>query len=260
MTANSLDQMSLVDLWRVIVGRKWIVFCGFLLGLIVGGAYILLAQPVFKASVSLRVGQIESGHGRAALENLAEVSERLVRLRLGEVVKVSMQRGEPSVLQITAEGDSPNAAIERLKTATDNIIEGHKAIFDAYAKPVLARLDALDKQIVFLRREFAEVGRLIDRLREKDGTQAALLLLQRVTITQSISELEAERLRLSQQIASPLGRPTEQLGGVISSDQPVRPRRGLVLAMAALLGIGAGVACVVMLNLSGKSRQRRNAV
>jgi len=65
--------------------------------------------------------------------------------------------------------------------------------------------------------------------------------MQRSPLTHSILQLDAERLRLLQQLAPPQTRQTELLGRIVAPTQPSQPRQSLVLALAAMLGLMGGV-------------------
>jgi LPS O-antigen subunit length determinant protein (WzzB/FepE family) len=71
------------------------------------------------------------------------------------------------------------------------------------------------------------------------------MVIQRTPLTQSLLELDAELLRLLQQLSPPQTRPTEMLGQIAAPSHPSQPREWLILAVAAMLGLMGGMAAFV---------------
>jgi len=62
-TMNESDEISLVDLWRVIARRKAIVLVSFLLSVLLAFVYLFFAEPVYKANAYLLPPQQQNIQG-----------------------------------------------------------------------------------------------------------------------------------------------------------------------------------------------------
>lgn len=55
------DEISLFDVWNVLVRRRWVVFAVFALALAASAAFALTRPPMYRVSQVIEVGQVETG-------------------------------------------------------------------------------------------------------------------------------------------------------------------------------------------------------
>ncbi|WP_168735308.1 Wzz/FepE/Etk N-terminal domain-containing protein [Pseudothauera rhizosphaerae] len=257
------DEVDLLELWRALVKRKWLVLSSFAFCVAVGGAYAFLQPSVYEASIRLRIGQIQGSSG--ALENAAELGAR-VMAEYGErvaegvkrdrpfVTKASVQKDAATTLQLTVEGDTPADAARLLQQVTGGIQDRHNTVFEENLKPMTDRLSNLDEQIAVLKQQYDETGALLEALKGRDNVQASLVMLELGPIANSISQLDAERFRLRQQITPPQSRATELLGDIVAPTEPSRPKRALAIVLAAILGLLGGMGLAFAAESVSKAR------
>lgn len=261
------DEISLLELWQTLVKRKGLIIACFLVCLAAGAAFAFLKAPVYEADVKLRIGQIKSDGGGPAvlLDNAEELSARLMA-RYGQdiangvkrprpfITKASIQKGVTTTLQLTSEGDTPEDAARILRDVVADVQKAHATMFEDNIKPINERLKRLDEQRQALQQQYADITGLFEQLKDRDSVQASLVMLERAPITDALSQQDAEKLRLSQQLTPPQTRPTELLGEITAPAKPSQPKKALVLALAAVLGLMGGVMLAFVAEFVAKAK------
>ncbi len=251
------DEISLLELWRILMKRKGLILAWFLGCLAAGAAFAFLKAPVYEADIKLRIGQVKGNADTppALLDAAEELSSRILA-QYGEdiaqgikrerpfISKAVVQRGGTTTLELTAEADSPADAAHLLEDVVDDIRKAHTKVYEDNLKPITERLKSLGEQRQALQQQYRDITALVDQLKERDTVQASLVMIERGPIATAINELDAERLRLSQQMTPPQTRPTKLIGEITAPAKPSKPKKALVLALAAVLGLTGGVMLV----------------
>ena len=257
------DEISLLDLWQTLVRRKGLIIACFLVCLAAGAVFAFLKAPVYEADIKLRIGQVRGSDG--LLESAEELSSRILA-QYGEdiaqgvkrerpfITKASVQKGVTTTLQLTAEGDTPEDAARLLQNVVSGISKTHTAIYEDNLKPIAERLTSLEEQRKALQQQYGDISTLVDQLKARDTVQASLVMIERGPITTAINALDAERLSLSQQMLPPQTRPTELIGEVTAPAKPSKPKKALVLALAAVLGLMGGVMLAFVAEFVAKAK------
>lgn len=81
------------------------------------------------------------------------------------------------------------------------------------------------------------------------------MVIARSLLSNSINQIDAERLDLSQQLAQPQTRPTELLGDMVVTAKPVK--KTLVIALAAMLGLLGGAMLTLFAEFLAKAKTSR---
>ena len=110
------DEISLIELWDILVKRKAVIALCFLLCVAGGAAFAYLQAPVYEASVKIRIGQVAVTQPGSSgqLENADELSSRLIALH-GQNVATGVNRPRPFLTKATARG---------VVTTTELVVEG----------------------------------------------------------------------------------------------------------------------------------------
>lgn len=255
-TAPPDDEISLLELWQVLCRRKLWVVVSFLVCVVAGAAYAFLKSPVYEANVKLRIGQAavgQTGPGQVGLFEAAEELSARLMARYGEDVaegvkrerpflkRATPQKGVTTTVDLVAEADTPEDAVTLLTRISDEVRKEHEGIFERNVKFLSQRLDNLDVQRAALQQQYADATALFDQLKQRDPVQAALIMQERGRLTTSIIELDAEKPAIAQRLSPPQTLPTALLGEINTPEKPAAPKKGLVLALAAVLGLMAGV-------------------
>ena len=262
------DEISLLELWQILAKRKGLILACFILCLAGGAAFAFLTSPVYETSVKLRIGQVQGSGG--LLENAEELSSRILA-QYGKdvaagitrerpfITTASVQKGVTTTVQLTAEGDTPEDAARLLDDVAKGVQKVHTAMFEDNLKPIAERLKSLDEQRTALQQQYADITALVEQLKERDSVQASLVMIERGPITTAINQQDAERLRLSQLLTPPQTRPTELVGEITAPAKPSKPKKALVLALAAVLGMMGGVMLAFVAEFIAKAKANATA-
>ncbi len=263
------DEISLIELWQILARRKAFILACFILCLAGGAAFAFLKAPVYEASVKLRIGQVKGDDAAppVMLENADELSSRIL-VQYGEdvaagikrerpfITTASVQKGVTTTVQLTAEGDTPEDAARLLEDVAKGVQKTHTTMFEDNLKPIAERLKSLNEQRTALQQQYADLTQLAEQLKERDNVQASLLMIERSPITDSLDKQATERLRLTQQMTPPATRPTELIGEITAPAKPSKPKKALVLALAAVLGMMGGVMLAFVAEFVAKAKRR----
>lgn len=266
------DEISLLELWQILAKRKGLILACFILCLAGGAAFAFLTSPVYEASVKLRIGQVKGDSAAAPviLENAEELSSRIlaqygkdvaagITRQRPVITTASVQKGVTTTVQLTAEGDTPEDAARLLEEVAKGVQKTHTTMFEDNLKPIAERLKSLDEQRTALHQQYADLTQLAEKLKDRDNVQASLLMIERSPITNSLDQQATERLRLSQQITPPATRPTELIGEITAPAKPSKPKKALVLALAAVLGMMGGVMLAFVAEFIAKAKANATA-
>ena len=263
------DEISLIELWQILARRKAFILACFILCLAGGAAFAFLKAPVYEASVKLRIGQVKGDDAAppVMLENADELSSRIL-VQYGEdvaagikrerpfITTASVQKGVTTTVQLTAEGDTPEDAARLLEDVAKGVQKTHTTMFEDNLKPIAERLKSLDEQRTALQQQYADLSQLAEKLKDRESVQASLLMIERSPITDSLDKQATERLRLTQQMTPPATRPTELIGEITAPAKPSKPKKALVLALAAVLGMMGGVMLAFVAEFVAKAKRR----
>ena len=263
------DEISLIELWQILARRKAFILACFILCLAGGAAFAFLKVSVYEASVKLRIGQVKGDDAAppVMLENADELSSRIL-VQYGEdvaagikrerpfITTASVQKGVTTTVQLTAEGDTPEDAARLLEDVAKGVQKTHTTMFEDNLKPIAERLKSLNEQRTALQQQYADLTQLAEQLKERDNVQASLLMIERSPITDSLDKQATERLRLTQQMTPPATRPTELIGEITAPAKPSKPKKALVLALAAVLGLMGGVMLAFIAEFVAKAKRR----
>lgn len=258
------DEISILELWQILVRRKAIILLCFVICLAAGAAFAFLTPPVFEARVKLRIGQVQ---GAAQLENPDELATRLIA-NFGEaaadggrrepawLTRAAVQKNATSIIELVTEGASPADAADLLTRVLADVQKAHGEMYQRNLGLLNERLQSLDQQRTALQQQYEVASRLVEQLRQRDAIQASLIMLERSRISAAISALDAEKPELMQKLFPPQTRLTEQLGEISAPGKAARPNKGLILALAAMLGLMGGVMLAFVVEFAAKASTR----
>jgi len=263
VSSSPVGQSDLVRLLKVLIRRKWWVVVGAVASMLAGAVYLMLAVPVYQASVTLRIGQVagialepsEVLASRLLVEYGSRVADGISRKR-PYLKRVTPQRGVPVVVELVAEGDQPEDAAGLLERVFSGIHVAHGQIYGRYSDSFNERLEGIERQRGTLQRQYDDASSLLEKLKANDPVQASLIAIERSRVVAIMTDLEAEKPGVAQKLAPPQTQPTDLLGAITAPASPSSPRTALVVALAALLGLIGGVLLAFAVELAFSGRKR----
>ncbi len=261
------EELSLAELWDVLVRRKVWVAVSLVVCLAGAVGYLLLTSPVYEARVKLRIGQVA---GAGLFEAPEVLTSRLLAMH-GEnaadgvkrerpfLKQASVPKNVPATVDLVAEADSPADAVSLLARVFAEVQKTHDETFLENRRLLNERIQNLNAQRAALQQQFNDASDLVERLKSRDPVQASLIMLERSRISASMTGLEAEKPALAQKLTPPQTQPTQLLGEVIAPQKAAAPKRALVLALALTLGLMGGVLLAFVAEFLSKTRQQRSS-
>lgn len=260
--------MSLADLWQAVVRYRLTIFAAVLACVLAGAAYVFVKTPVYRASVTVRVGQVA---GTGPFETADVVASRLFA-EFGEDVAEGVKRTPPFLRRATpskaipgavdliAEGGTPQDSVLLLERVVERLQKVHGDLYSRNVKYLDERLRNVDEQLILLRQQHKEIVSLLERIKKDNPLQASLLAVEGSRVATSIAELEANRPEFALKISSPQTYLTETIGGIEAPARPSAPRKALVLVLSAAIGLVLGVmlALATFVGLFGPARSKIN--
>lgn len=276
------DEISLYDLWDVLVRRRWIILAILALVTLAGGTYAWLTPHSYQYRSGIEIGHIYRGEqvsddryrpitaAQAAEARLNDLIVPTVRQTLSTPqtsaprVSVQVRSADNAVLLTTLARDDQNHIVERLHTAiAEALREHHQPIYDRELGLIL---DQLSVQANVLEREIA-----IDR-QQLNGTEAqedtgsenvgiiALVEGQRLAdLRRSLAQKQSHlaRLRSNMEAVTQASRTTQLSFLASRSEEPSGAGRSLTLALSIVLGLMGGVFTAFFWEFIHNARQRQ---
>lgn len=244
------EEIGLLDILEIFLKRRALILWTFILCISAGAAYALFKPPVYEVTAQLSVGQIkiDIDEPPLPLEPPETIESRLLAA-FGKNVAEGIERERPylteahlrkdgsTTVELTVEGDTPEHAKELLSQIVKGVLSQHQAIYQGNITPLSLRIQNLAAQREALQQQYHDITTILSKVSETDTVQASLLMLERGPIGQSLDQQDAERLRLTQQTLAPQTRPSAVLGEITAPLDPSHPKKALVLAVAAVLGL-----------------------
>jgi uncharacterized protein involved in exopolysaccharide biosynthesis len=242
------DEISLIDLWRVLSRRKHWIALAFVVTLALAVGWLALKTPIYEASATLEIGTADG----SALENGQDLARRLENAQppalspAREPVLAGVE-SESRILELTARGPSQSATSEFLLEVLAEVQERHDEFLEEFRAEQHQRLDEITKRVQLMEVQRDEFENRLGRLDQGAAAIGGLLTLEQ-RLADRLPQLEAEQAKLRRSLSERVTGPTTVLVSPepAAEDEageasPVEPRTRLVLALAAVLGLMLGV-------------------
>ncbi|MFV8836434.1 hypothetical protein ACNSTU_15845 [Aquisalimonas sp. APHAB1-3] len=269
------DEISLYDLWDVLVRRFPVLVSVALLVVVAGFAYAMM-QPVehrYRSGLELpRVYHPESGlqtviPRETAIATLEDViipsqRERLFGDRAGGAGAQVIERGGEHGLALETTSQPANAnAVAALHEAIiaaldDRLASRYERWLAVSAEPFENRIAMYDEQIDVLQ---VQLDTLNERVEGADGVTTLVFAQQLGDLRREMTELRRHRVDAQSTLTAirDASHGTEQLFVANESDSPVGTGRSLIVALSVVLGGMLGLFAAFLTEFVSNARARR---
>lgn len=261
------DEVSLIDLWRVIVKRKKVIMASLLSVLVLVGLWITVTKPVYESRTVLALGQVgQVGQVEAPqllVQRLKEEyrvkdeSENEARLPAVKEVK-TMEKSLPNGVEITVQAYSAEEARKFLADIVAKVIRQHQVLFTMARDEQQKQLESLQKRRDDIEQILLLVRHRMSATAASDAALAGLLTLEQDRLLDQLPQIEQQQAALRMAMSELQSKPTVPLRQPTLPVKPVKPRSALYLALAAVLGLMLGVFGAFFAEFIGKARQQGN--
>ncbi len=262
------DEISLIDLWRVIIKRKKMIIGSLLLTLLLVGVWLAITKPVYESRVVLGIGQVVQ-MGQVVQ---VEASQLLVQ-RLKEEYRVkdesegeqkfptikevkTMEKSLPNGVEIIAQAYEAQEAQKFLVDVAAKVIKKHQTLFDIGRTEQQRQLESLQNEHDRIEQALSLIEHRVSSLVGSEASLAGLLTLQKDLLLQRMPQIEQQQIAVRLAMSELQSRPTTLLRQPTLPARSVKPKPALYLALAAVLGLMLGVFGAFFAEFVGKARAR----
>ena len=277
------DEISLYDLWEKLRDGWKTIAGGLVLGIAGAVAGIVLIPPKCEALAVIQVGQVgQVGQAKVAgqpVEPPVQVVERMkapaFQRRVAEalndqewlqdiarsstgapkglslqVIKGTVGPEQVPLIELRAEGGSPEAAKRKAEVAVAELVKVHGEL----AQPALTRMRAdlaiNREKLAGAERDLLALTKLVDAAGVKDDRFTQLALMTSLRIQKEAETFGQRQMIMALQTAlePPATQPARAIEAIFVPEKPVSPKKALLLALGAIGGLLAGVILVFVMD------------
>lgn len=263
------DEVSLMELWRVLTKRTGLILSILLMSLIVAGLFIFFTPPVYESRAVLQIGQI----GQAGqIESPAILVKRLIvqdktdggAAETGKArsfIQAASVERNTNLISITARGPAPRTTQEYLARVIETVMQEHRKLSDFAQKEqqqslnllqvrgheINQAIDAFEKDVRALARQSASADVASPYVITAFAQERSRLFELRMQIEQKQRDLHIAMSELQ-------SKPTALIKAPTLSADPIKPRPLLYFALAIGLGLMLGVSSAFVAEFISKAR------
>ena len=258
------DEITLFDIWQILVARKWVVLSLPIIALLLSVFYLTQATELYECSARVMVGQ--AGVERL-VENPAVIVEKLVEKygvydktiirelpRVSSVVRDKKDTG--NIVQIKAVDATASGAKMYLEKVVAEVLARQHALFEQEMEIKQKRLMTLSGRLEGVEDFLQELERRIGLMDRQDPAQATVLAVEKGGFLRLASDLKRERYDLQTEMSTVVFYPAELLGVPHLPQKPIKPKRPLVLLLAVIFGLLLGIMSAFLAEFIFTARQR----
>lgn len=269
-TAPDDDEISLFDLWQILLRRKWWVLGIPLLAVIAAAVAVTLMKPQWEATAAIRIGAV--GQAGQVIEPPAQVVVRVNLKSFEDAVLASLGLSgqktpeaklfrsslkvkalpNTDLIEIKVHGYSRESA----KRSTEATVDYLHRIHQGMAAPTVQRMKQLlaqvEREIAKTKAEREKALKIMD-LKDKAITEARFMgniVLTNIMIQRDneLRGFEQAKMGYEEQLDPMHTYPTSYIEKISVSEEPVAPKKALIVVLAGVLGLFVGVMAAFLSN------------
>lgn len=261
------DEISLFDLWDILVRYRWRLLAVWALVVLAAAAYLAVAQPVFESRSVVRVGRVEGEFiVRPAilaleLKERYEVGEKGRERPFMKSVKVEDTEVEDTdAIVLQAEAHSAEEAQSFLLEAVSEVLEQQLLQYNDARSLRERALADLEAEIELLNGQAQQLAEVAENANVDEAVRA-LIVLQRSTLQADLRALHEKKLELQRALSRIQTYPTQVIREPTLPEHASSPRKALTLGLALVLGgmLGCLAAFLSEFLHQAKNRHRQSA-
>jgi len=261
------DEVSLIDLWLILVKRKMVLIGVFVLVMLAALGYLLLAKPVYESSALVQIGQIgQVGSDGKVSSNYIEAPDVLIKT-LGQNPDIQSEpgarlagasyqkRGAKNLVTVKVEASSAEAADTYLNKVLTAFIAKHKRMYESVMHVRQQRLGELESQLYTYEAQLKAIDAGVMDLMSSKPEQASVLLIQKSQLIQSIADTHKEIFNLKESLSEVNTSKTVVISQSGLASSPTKPKLKMVMALSVVLGLMLGFMVAFFAEFLSNARQ-----
>ena len=261
---NGRDEITLLDIWQILVARKWVILSMPIIALLLGLLYLLQATEIYECSARILVGQ--AGVGRQVenpaviVQKIAEkyrVYDNTVSRDLPRVSSVVHDKKDTGIIvQIKTADATAKGAKQYLEQVVAEILAGQRTLFEQEMELKQTRLKTLSDRLEAVETFQQELEGRIAKVGRQDPAQATVLAVEKGSFLKLAAELKKERYDLQTEMSSVVFYPAELVGVPHLPSRPIKPKRIIVILLSGISGLLLGIMAAFLAESICSARQR----
>jgi len=262
------DEISLIDLWRVIVKRKRLILITVAVILLLMGAWLLVVKPVYESRAVLGVGQGAQGAQVEAPQLLVQRLKEEYRVKDGSegaqtlpgltAVK-TMEKSLANGVEMIVQAHGAQAAQQYLAEIVAKIIKRHQRLYDLGRAEQMKQMESLQRESDRIEQSLALIEHRISALVGSEASLAGLLTLQKDLLLQRLPQIAQQQTTLRLAMSELQSTPTFMLRTPTLPIKPVSPKPMLYMMLAGVVGLMLGIFGAFFAEFLGKTRKQLQA-
>lgn len=255
------DEISLVDLWLVLMRRKGVVLGITVLCLALGVGYAMQKPVVYDYRTGIELAEVHGGPESKGLEVLTPKAGAVVLLRdviipeqrgrvsgeedSGPRVQVVENGGEARLMLKSTAEPKNRKKVEKLHSAVgDALAERHAPVFEkrveVVSRPFAKRAEMLKKQMQFLENQLKQLSK---RSYTQNGIQSLVDAQQMGDMREALAESRVKHSDAESaiEVIREASHPTRIEFLAAESEDPAGTGKSLIAALSLVLGLMLGV-------------------
>lgn len=252
------NKLDLRELFYVLKRKKKLISLVTVLFTLLALVYsFLIAKPIYEVKAVLEVGQIHE----KPIDNINNIQQKLSyeyqvnvkgkKIELPRVKTISIEKKSDRIISIIIQGNNNDEAVAYIQTVIDKIERQYKEKTNAYInqqkeliKLTQHNIKENTTNLEQLKKELNNYKQKIISLKSKDAALAGIYALQigqqetqLQQIRKYISTLNNKEQMLKFSITPLSMNPTHIIGNIETLDNPVKPKKKLIVIVAFLVGL-----------------------
>lgn len=249
---NYEQEISLTELWNILVERKKIIAGCIVVFLVLASIYCLNKRPVYESKTSLQIGIVPNigtiVSSDVVIYELNEMYgiEKNPRKKLPYLSEVKFadngaKNQVADVISLIAYGKTPEEAQSLLQKINNNILAEHKEKYESAVLALKGKIASLEENMEILDQEIEGLNSKVESSGKDSEVVNSLLTFENVKLKQQRVNLSMEVLNLELQASELKARPTNVIIEPTVNEEPVNQKTILVLAVAIVTGTLMGI-------------------
>ena len=275
------DTIDLRELFQTLKRRKKIILLITLLVTFLASVYAWTAKPVYEVKAMIEVGKLEAGtKNEKSLDNIADIKQKLEYIygvkskkkrAYPKVKAIGVNTKAKGVFTVTVEGHSNEEAIELIEKILQKIEKGYQEKIDTYVNSKKDLIALTTEDIETAKLNLSKIEKTLDNYSQKimniTAKDAALAGIYTIQISQNQKAVQSLQERVSNLKAdvydkelsiTPLRiKPTHIVGEVEVLDNPVKPKKALIVIVAFITGLMFAIFLVFFLEFMRSFKEEK---
>lgn len=212
-----------------------------------------MKTPAFQTSVAQALGN------QAWIDDLQHSANATAKYLSLQLVKATSAQGPSSLIEVKANSLNPDDAKNIANASIKELAKRHSEL----AKPILEKMNSdlklAKEKLASAEKELEDINKLVANAGVKDDRFTQLSLMTGLRV-QKESELFAQHqaiVALETALSAPSTQPTKAIEAVFVTDNPVSPKKTLLVVLGLIGGLLAGVVAVFFVDAWQREKSER---